>query len=248
MSNEIETDAIDTSSNTRQADYKKITLDGLWRNNPGLVQLLGLCPLMAVTTNFINGLGLGLATVLTLVASSTTIAMARNYITPEIRLPVFVLIIAAVVTTIELLMHAFFFELYHILGIFIPLIVTNCIIIGRAEAFAAKNTPPEAFWDALMMGIGFGLVLLALGGMRELLANGTLFDQADLMFGEGAKGMTIHLFEDYKGFLLAALPPGAFIGLGLLLAIKNWIDAKAAQRQKAKMAERPQTMAATTSA
>lgn len=215
-----------------ETNYKKITVNGLWHNNPGLVQLLGLCPLMAVTTSFINGLGLGLATILTLVASSTSISLVRNYISAEIRLPVFVLIIASVVTAIEMVMHAFFFELYNILGIFIPLIVTNCIIIGRAEAFAAKNTPPEAFWDALMMGLGFALVLLALGGMREILANGTLFDQAHLMFGEAAKGMTLHLVEDYKGFLLAALPPGAFIGLGMLLAIKNWIDANAERKAK----------------
>ena len=235
MSETIEINNRDASNtDTHQADYRKIAIEGLWRNNPGLVQLLGLCPLMAVTTNFINGLGLGLATILTLIASSTTISLARHYITPEIRLPVFVLIIAAVVTAIELLMHAFFFELYHILGIFIPLIVTNCIIIGRAEAFAARNTPLEAFWDALMMGIGFSLVLLVLGGMRELLANGTLFDQANLMFGEGAKKLTLHLMDDYKGFLLAALPPGAFIGLGFLLAVKNWIDARIEQGAKAK--------------
>ncbi len=215
-----------------ETSYKKITIDGLWRNNPGLVQLLGLCPLMAVTTNFINGLGLGLATLITLIASSVSISLVRNFITAEIRLPVFVLIIAAVVTAIELIMHAFFFELYNVLGIFIPLIVTNCIIIGRAEAFAAKNPPPQAFWDALMMGIGLGLVLIVLGGAREILANGTLFDQAHLMFGEAARGLTLYIFKDYGGFLLAALPPGAFIGLGLLLAIKNWIDAKLVQREK----------------
>lgn len=205
-------------------NYKKITLDGLWHNNPGLVQLLGLCPLMAVTTNMVNGFGLGIATIITLLASSTLIALMRQFISAEIRLPVFVLIIAATVTAIELFMHAYFFELYKILGIFIPLIVTNCIIIGRAEAFAVKNIPLAAFWDALMMGIGFTLVLIILGGMRELLANGTLFAEAHLMFGEGAKNLTLYLSEDYKGFLLAALPPGAFFGLGLLLALKNKID------------------------
>ncbi|CAA6819240.1 MAG: Electron transport complex protein RnfE [uncultured Thiotrichaceae bacterium] len=215
-------------------DYRKITSNGLWTNNPGLVQLLGLCPLMAVTNNTINGLGLGIATILTLVFSSTGISIFRKMISDEIRLPVFVLIIAATVTAIELIMHAYFFELYHILGIFIPLIVTNCIIIGRAEAFAVKNSPPAAFWDALMMGIGFALVLIALGAMRELFAQGTLLDQAHLMFGESASGLTIHLIDDYKGFLLAALPPGAFIGLGLLLAIKNWIDLRYAEKAKQK--------------
>lgn len=213
-------------------DYKKITANGLWTNNPGLVQLLGLCPLMAVTNNTINGLGLGIATILTLVVSSLGISIFRKMISDEIRLPVFVLIIAATVTAIELIMHAYFFELYHILGIFIPLIVTNCIIIGRAEAFAVKNSPPAAFCDALMMGIGFALVLIALGAMRELFAQGTLLDQAHLMFGEAASGLTIHLIDDYKGFLLAALPPGAFIGLGLLLAIKNWIDLRYAEKAK----------------
>lgn len=219
-------------------DYRKITANGLWTNNPGLVQLLGLCPLMAVTNNTINGLGLGIATILTLVFSSTGIAIFRKFISDEIRLPVFVLIIAATVTAIELIMHAYFFELYHILGIFIPLIVTNCIIIGRAEAFAVKNSPPAAFWDALMMGIGFALVLIALGAMRELFAQGTLLDQAHLMFGDSARNLTIQLFDDYRGFLLAALPPGAFIGLGLLLAIKNWIDLRYAERAKLKKNQR----------
>jgi len=207
-------------------DFRKITLDGLWHNNPGLVQLLGLCPLMAVTTNITNGLGLGIATIITLVASSTAVSLVRQFISKEIRIPVFVLIIASNVTAIELLMRAYFHELYTILGIFIPLIVTNCIIIGRAEAFASKNNPVAAWLDALMMGLGFTLVLVILGGMRELFANGTLFDQIHLMFGEGARGLTIHFFGDYKGFLLAALPPGAFLGLGFLLALKNWIDRK----------------------
>ncbi len=228
-------------------NYKKITLDGLWHNNPGLVQLLGLCPLMAVTTNVVNGLGLGIATIITLLASSTLIALMRHFITPEIRLPVFVLIIAATVTAIELLMHAYFFELYKILGIFIPLIVTNCIIIGRAEAFAVKNIPLAAFWDALMMGVGFTLVLIVLGGMRELFANGTLFAEAHLMFGEAARGFTLHLTQDYKGFLLAALPPGAFFGLGLLLALKNKIDQYTAQRAQQKKRHIATTATATES-
>lgn len=224
-------------SDSTNTNYKKITIDGLWHNNPGLVQLLGLCPLMAVTTNMINGLSLGIATIITLLASSTLIALMRQFITPEIRLPVFVLIIAATVTAIELFMHAYFFELYKILGIFIPLIVTNCIIIGRAEAFAVKNIPLAAFWDALMMGVGFTLVLVALGGMRELFAHGTLFAEAHLMFGEAARGLTLHLSEDYKGFLLAALPPGAFLGLGLLLALKNKIDQYQTERKQRQQTE-----------
>lgn len=221
-----------TDSNSNAAAYRKITLDGLWHNNPGLVQLLGLCPLMAVTTNFINGLGLGIATLITLVASNLAISIVRDYIREEIRLPVFVLIIAANVTALELLMQAYFHELYVILGIFIPLIVTNCIIIGRAEAFASKNEPVHAWLDGLMMGIGFMLVLVVLGGLRELVANGTLFAQAHLMFGEAARGLTITLSEDFNGMLIAALPPGAFIGLGLMVAFKNYMDQRAEKREK----------------
>ena len=208
--------------------YRKIIRDGLWDNNPGLVQLLGLCPLMAVTTNVINGLGLGIATLVTLLASNLLISLSRAFIRDEIRIPVFVLIIASNVTAIELLMQAYFHELHTILGIFIPLIVTNCIIIGRAEAFAAKNAAPNAALDGFMMGVGFLLVLVVLGGLRELSAQGTLFAEAHIMFGEAARGMTLRISEDFQGLLLAALPPGAFIGLGLLLAFKNWIDARIA--------------------
>lgn len=215
------------------ATYRELTLAGLWKNNPGLVQLLGLCPLMAVTTNIVNGLGLGLATLLALVASNLAISTVRDYIRPEIRIPAFVLIIAGNVTLIEMLMQAYFHDLYNILGIFIPLIVTNCIVIGRSEAYASKHPPLHAGYDSLMMGIGFLLVLVVLGGMRELVANGTLFAQAHLMFGEAARGLTLTLGEDFKGLLLAALPPGAFIGLGFLVALKNYIDKRMAQTAKA---------------
>jgi len=191
--------------------------------------MLGLCPLMAVTTNVINGLGLGLATLITLVASNFLVSMVRSYLRPEIRIPIYVLIIAANVTVIELLMQAYFHDLYRILGIFIPLIVTNCIIIGRAEAFASKNNIAAAWLDGVMMRIGFMVVLVILGGMRELLANGTLFDQAHLMFGEMARGWTIHFVDDYQGFLFAALPPGAFMGLAFILAFKNYMDEKRRQ-------------------
>ena len=207
-------------------DYKKIIKDGLWDNNPALIQMLGLCPLMAVTTNVVNGFGLGLATLITLMASNLLVSMVRDYLKPEIRIPIYVLIIAANVTVIELLMQAYFHDLYTILGIFIPLIVTNCIIIGRAEAFASKNNVVSAWLDGIMMSIGFMVVLVILGGMRELLAKGTLFDQAHLMFGETARNWTIHFVDDYQGFLFAALPPGAFMGLAFILAFKNYIDAK----------------------
>lgn len=211
--------------------YKQIIQDGLWSNNPGLVQLLGLCPLLAVTNNVINGLGLGLATILTLVASNGTISLLRHNIPDEARLPVFVMIIASIVTAIELSMNAWFHELYLILGIFIPLIVTNCSIIGRAEAFAARNPVIPSLLDGFMMGLGFLFVLVLLGGFRELLGSGTLFADSHLMFGEAARGLTITVIEDYRGFLMALLPPGAFIGLGLIVALKNVIDARQKARQ-----------------
>lgn len=223
------------------SDYKKIIQDGLWDNNPGLVQLLGLCPLMAVTTNTINGLGLAIATFITLVASNLAISLVRDFVRPEIRLPVFIMIIASNVTIIDLLMGAYFYELYNILGIFIPLIVTNCIIIGRAEAFASRNKPLEAWLDGVMMGIGFGLVLIVLGALREIVANGTLFAQAHLMFGEVARNWTITFSDDYKGFLFAALPPGAFMGLGFMLAGKNYIDKKRKQRAEGLKISEPTT-------
>jgi electron transport complex protein RnfE len=216
--------------------YRGIIKEGLWTNNVGFVQLLGLCPLLAVSNTVINALGLGLATILVLVASNATVSLIRHLVRPEVRIPVFVMIIASFVTTIELAMNAFWHELYNILGIFIPLIVTNCCIIGRAEAFASKQNIPRSILDGFAMGLGFTLVLVLLGGLRELLGQGTLFSQAHLMFGEAARGMTLHVIEDYRGFLLAILPPGAFIGLGLLIALKNMIDARAQRRAAGKMA------------
>lgn len=211
---------------------QNIVRDGLWTNNVGLVQLLGLCPLLAVTATFINGLGLGLATLITLVASNVTVSMIRKLVRPEVRIPLFVLVIASIVTIIELSMSAWFYELYKVLGIFIPLIVTNCSIIGRAEAFASKNTVGRSFLDGFSMGLGFLLVLVALGTLREIIGQGTLFSQAHLMFGEAARSMTIHFVDSYNGFLLAVLPPGAFIGLGLLIAMKNLVDRRRETRAK----------------
>ena len=220
-----------------ETSYNKIISDGLWTNNAAFVQLLGLCPLLAVSNTVVNGLGLGIATTLTLIASNVMVSMIRHWVRPEIRIPVFVLIIASTVTIIELSMNAWFHELYLILGIFIPLIVTNCSIIARAEAFASKNTVPAAFVDGLFMGLGFTAVLVMLGAMREAIGFGTLLSQAHLMFGEAAREFTITLFDDYRGYLLAILPPGAFIGLGLLIAVKNIIDKKQTLREKSLAAE-----------
>jgi electron transport complex protein RnfE len=213
--------------------YARISLDGLWYNNPGLVQLLGLCPLLAVTGTVVNGLGLGLATTAVLVISNVTVSLLRNWISPEVRIPVFVLVIASAVTAIELGMNAYFHDLYLVLGIFIPLIVTNCAIIGRAEAFASKHDAPSALIDGLTMGLGFTLVLVTLGAMREVVGQGTLFSQAHLLFGEAARGLGIHLWYEHQGFLLAILPPGAFLGLGLLIALKNVIDMRLERRAAA---------------
>ncbi|MEA3411225.1 MAG: electron transport complex subunit E [Pseudomonadota bacterium] len=212
-------------------DYQRITRDGLWGNNAALVQLLGLCPLLAVTGTIVNGLGLGLATTLVLLTSNVIVSLIRHWVTPEIRIPVFVLVIASAVTAIELAMSAWFYDLFLILGIFIPLIVTNCSIIGRAEAFASKNSVGASAIDGLTIGIGFTAVLVVLGGMRELVGYGTLFSNFDLMFGPGAQVLTIQFWSEYRGFLLAILPPGAFIGLGLLIALKNVIDRRQKRRE-----------------
>ncbi len=203
--------------------YQEISLDGLWHNNPALVQLLGLCPLLAVTGSVVNALGLGIATILVLVGSNLSVSLIRNYVPEQVRLPAFVMIIASFVTCAELLMQAFTYELYQILGIFIPLIVTNCVILGRADAFASKNPVVPAMMDGLMMGLGFTTVLVLLGAMRELIGQGTLFENMQLLFGPMAENWKIVVFEDYS-FLFAILPPGAFVGMGLLIAVKNIVD------------------------
>lgn len=214
------------------ADYRKITLDGLWHNNPALVQLLGLCPLLAVTGTVVNAIGLGLATTLVLIGSNLTVSMFRSLVPESVRLPIFVMIIAAFVTAIELLMQALTYDLYLILGIFIPLIVTNCAIMGRADAFASKNTVAASVTDGVMMGVGFTAVLMLLGAMREALGLGTLFSNMQLLFGPNASNWQITLIEDYRGFLFAILPPGAFVGMGLLIALKNILDTRIKARRK----------------
>lgn len=223
-----------------QSDYKKITADGFWTNNPILVQLLGLCPLLAVSSTFINSLGLGIATTLVLLGSNITVSLIRNHVKQELRIPIFVMVIASFVTIVELAMSAWLHELYKILGIFIPLIVTNCVIIARAESFASKNDVKSSALDGLAMGLGFTVILLLLGSMREIIGQGTLFAQAHLMFGESFRDAQIIFFNDYEGFLLAVLPPGAFIGIGLLIAIKNVIENK----RKEKAAQQTMNIAA----
>ncbi|EIJ42700.1 electron transport complex, RnfABCDGE type, E subunit [Beggiatoa alba B18LD] len=211
-------------------EYREIIYDGLWRNNTSFVQLLGLCPLLATTGTLVNGLGLGIATTLILIVTNASVSLIRHIVPNEVRIPIFVLIIAAVVTAVELLMKAFYYDLYMVLGIFIPLIVTNCFVIGRAEAFASRHAIDKSMLDGLMMGLGFTLALSLLGGLRELLGHGTLFAQAEIMFGEWGRAMTITVFEHYKGFLIAILPPGAFFGLALLIVLKNMIDQRLSKK------------------
>jgi electron transport complex protein RnfE len=201
-----------------------ISLDGLWKNNPALVQLLGLCPLLAVTGTVVNAIGLGLATILVLVGSNLAVSLIRNHVPDAVRLPAFVMIIASFVTVTELVMQALTYELYQILGIFIPLIVTNCAILGRADAFACKNGLIPSAVDGFTMGLGFTVVLILLGIIREVIGQGTLFTNMDLIFGEMALNWQIVIFEDYPDFLFAILPPGAFVAMGLIIALKNMID------------------------
>jgi electron transport complex protein RnfE len=216
---------------------QEITLDGLWKNNPALVQLLGLCPLLAVTGTVVNAIGLGLATILVLVGSNIAVSLIRNHVSDAVRLPAFVMIIASFVTVTELVMQALTYELYQILGIFIPLIVTNCAILGRADAFASKNGVIPSAVDGLTMGLGFTVVLILLGVIREIIGQGTLFTNMDLIFGDMAANWQIVIFNDYPDFLFAILPPGAFVAMGLIIAVKNLVDNYLDEKAKANMAE-----------
>ncbi|MFZ3041206.1 MAG: electron transport complex subunit E [Thiobacillus sp.] len=211
-------------------EFRGLFHNGLVKQNAGLVQLLGLCPLLAISNNVVNALSLGLATTLVMATSSGAVSGVRHFVPNEIRIPVFVLIIAALVTVIDLLMNAFVHPLYLVLGIFIPLITTNCIVLARADAFASKNHPLHSVVDAVAMGLGLTMVLVVLGGMRELAGQGTLLSGIDLVFGEEAKQFVLHVVPNYQGFLLAILPPGAFIALGLLIAAHNWQKARAERR------------------
>lgn len=234
-------------SNTKLTEQlSELSWQGLWNNNPALVQLLGLCPLLAVTATAINGLGLGIATTLVLIGSNLTVSIIKNWVTNEIRIPVFVMIIATFVTLIELLIKAYAYPLYLSLGIFIPLIVTNCAIIGRAEAYASKNPVGLAAFDGLMMGVGFTLVLVILGSLREIIGQGTWLSGADLLLGTWASNITVTLFEVDSQFLFAVLPPGAFVGMGLLIALKNLVNARIETRRALNQPEKVVTRARVT--
>ncbi|MGY5357365.1 electron transport complex subunit E [Cronobacter dublinensis] len=211
-------------------DVKSILVNGLWKNNSALVQLLGMCPLLAVTSTATNALGLGLATTLVLTLTNTSISAFRRWMPGEIRIPIYVMIIAAVVSIVQMLINAYAFGLYQSLGIFIPLIVTNCIVVGRAEAFAAKNGPLLSALDGFAIGMGATGAMFVLGSLREILGNGTLFDGADGLLGSWARVLRIEVFHTDTPFLLAMLPPGAFIGLGMMLAVKYLIDERMKRR------------------
>lgn len=205
-------------------DYREITKEGIWTNNVVFSQMLALCPLLAVTGTATNGLGMGIATIAVLVTSGLSISLLRNVVAQEVRIPSYVLIIATIVTLVDMSMNAWMHELYKVLGLFIPLIVTNCAILGRAESFASKNSVAASVYDGLMMGLGFTLVLVVLGAAREILGSGTLFANAALLLGENFAFMQITIIPDYKGFLLFVLPPGGFIALGFIIAGKNALD------------------------
>ncbi|EOU9537142.1 electron transport complex subunit E [Cronobacter dublinensis] len=211
-------------------DVKSILVNGLWKNNSALVQLLGMCPLLAVTSTATNALGLGLATTLVLTLTNASISAFRRWMPGEIRIPIYVMIIASVVSIVQMLINAYAFGLYQSLGIFIPLIVTNCIVVGRAEAFAAKNGPLLSALDGFAIGMGATGAMFVLGSLREILGNGTLFDGADGLLGSWARVLRIEVFHTDTPFLLAMLPPGAFIGLGMMLAVKYLIDERMKRR------------------
>lgn len=213
------------------SQWHQLARDGLWSNNPALVQLLGLCPLLAVSGSVVNSLGLAIATLLVMVSASTAISLIRHQVPNAVRLPAFVMVIAAFVTCAELLMAAYAYPLYQVLGIFIPLIVTNCAILGRADAFASRQPVLPAAIDGFMMGLGFGAVLVVLGALRELLGQGTLFSDMALLFGPHAANWQLTLADDYQ-FLFFVLPPGAFFVAGMLIALKNAIDQRSAARAK----------------
>lgn len=213
-------------------EFKDIFYNGIWKQNTGIVQLLGLCPILAVSNSVVNAVSLGLATTLVMALSGAVIAPIRQFVPKETRIPVFILIIAVLVTVIQFVMNAYMYALYVVLGIFIPLIVTNCIVLARVEAFASKNPALESALDGIAMGLGLTAVLAVLGGIREIFGRGTLLSGIDMVFGEAAKSLVITVVPNYHGFLLAILPPGAFITLAMLIALKNWLKLRAERKAR----------------
>lgn len=213
-------------------NFARITRDGLWHNNVVFVQILALCPTLAVTGTATNGLGMGLATMVVLIASNGLIASLRRFISAEVRIPVYIVLIATLVTLVDMSLNAWLHDLYKVLGLFIALIVVNCAILGRAEAFAARNPVPAALVDGLMTGMGFTLALVLLGGVREILGSGTLFAGARLLLGEAFAFLELTLIPGYRGFLLMLLPPGGFLVLGFLLAGKRILETRLAARNE----------------
>ena len=209
------------------SDYKTIAKDGLWDNNGVFSMLLGMCPAMAMTTSATNGFGMGLATAVVMAASSFLVAIFRSRITQEVRIPVFILIVAAMVTVVDLAMNAWMHELYKVLGLFIPLIVSNCLPLARLEAFAAKQPALPSFLDGLFMGLGFTIALTAIGAVREIVGNGTLFADATLLFGPSFKAIELRLLPADTGVLMMILPPGGFLVTGLLVVVKRMADLRA---------------------
>ena len=212
--------------------WGRIARDGLWSNNVILGQLLALCPTMAVTGTATNGLGMGLATTAVLTISNMLVASIRHLVSPEVRIPVYIVLIATLVTLVDLGLNAYAHALHKVLGLFIALIVVNCAILGRAESFASKNSVLASAFDGLMMGLGFTLMLVVLGGVREIIGTGTLFAGASLLLGQAMSFLELHLIPDYRGFLVAILPPGGFLALGFLLAGKRLLDARIAETQR----------------
>lgn len=208
-------------------NYKTIVKDGLWENNGVFAMVLGLCPAMAMTGTATNALGMGLATAAVMAASSMLIGFFRNQITQEVRIPVFILVVASMTTLVDLFMNAWMHELYKVLGLFIPLIVSNCLPLARLEAFAAKNPTLPSLTDGLFMGIGFTIALTMIGAVREIVGSGTLFADASLLFGPAFKSMEMHVLPDGMGIMMMILPPGGFLTVGLLIVGKRMLDVRA---------------------
>lgn len=219
-------------------EYKVLARDGLWDNNPVLAQKLALCPALAITTTATNGLGMGIATTMVLIITNAAISVFRNVVTPEVRIPVFILLIATIVTVVDLTINAFLHSLYTVLGLFIPLIVTNCVILGRAEAFASRNEVLPSAIDGLMMGIGFTAALTTVGAIREIIGSGTLFASASSLLGSAFSFLELVLIPDYKGYLIMILPPGGFIVMGFLMAAKQVLEQRA-EAKKLRAAQSP---------